>query len=424
MLKNKKIPKTDHHEIMLVLGCTLVMSYNRVPDFYNYWSSNESLSNSFIKKAISRDRCTLILSKMYYTKPEKPQQSSKTYYLDELVECLKKRFQQAMTECSHQSIDETMTKFKGRSSMKQYLPMKPIKRGIKLWQRCDSKTGYVYDFNIYSGKEVENLYGTLGERVVKKLTSTIRSHDVCICCDRFFTSVNLISSLPFACVGTYMINRKNTPKFVNTKMNRGEYQFQCCNNKGIIATKWRDTKEVLVMSNCHTDEMGKVKRTQKNGERMEVECPAAIDFYNKFMGGVDLADQKVSTYDLNRKSGKWWRKVFYKLLMTAVVNSWIIYQELKQTKIPLISFLVPLAEEMIATGRAKAGIKRRLSGKCGLRTKRQKTMVNVGDHLPTEGSSRRRCQRCSKNSKETRTKTICVACNIPLCKSCFLLYHT
>ncbi|CAH1982430.1 unnamed protein product [Acanthoscelides obtectus] len=65
---------------------------------------------------------------MYYTKPNKPESSSKTYYLDELVECLKKRFQKARTECLHQSIDETMTKFKEGSSLKQYLPMKPIKR--------------------------------------------------------------------------------------------------------------------------------------------------------------------------------------------------------------------------------------------------------------------------------------------------------
>lgn len=33
------------------------------------------------------------------------------------IKCLKKRFQQARSECSHQSIDETMIKFKGRNSI-------------------------------------------------------------------------------------------------------------------------------------------------------------------------------------------------------------------------------------------------------------------------------------------------------------------
>ena len=36
------------------------------------------------------------------------------------------------------SIDEAMIKFKGRSSLKQYVSLKPIKRGIKAWVRADA----------------------------------------------------------------------------------------------------------------------------------------------------------------------------------------------------------------------------------------------------------------------------------------------
>ncbi|GFQ74404.1 piggyBac transposable element-derived protein 4 [Trichonephila clavata] len=46
-----------------------------------------------------------------------------------------------------------------------------------IWQRCDSKTGYVYDMNIYSGKETGEVQGTLGDRVVSTLTETIRGKD-------------------------------------------------------------------------------------------------------------------------------------------------------------------------------------------------------------------------------------------------------
>ena len=37
------------------------------------------------------------------------------------------------------TVDEAMIKFKGRSKIKQYLPKKPIKRGIKVWILADSK---------------------------------------------------------------------------------------------------------------------------------------------------------------------------------------------------------------------------------------------------------------------------------------------
>ena len=71
-----------------------------------------------------------------------------------LENCFKHTFPIAMSEIIFQSIDESMVKFKDRSSLKQYLPLKPIKRGIKIWQRCDARSGYAYDLNVDSGKDV------------------------------------------------------------------------------------------------------------------------------------------------------------------------------------------------------------------------------------------------------------------------------
>lgn len=69
-----------------------------------------------------------------------------------------------------------MTKFKERSTLKQYLPMKPIKRVIKSWVSSDSMTGYRYDMNIYSGKEIEQQEP--GEWVVQNLAASINHKNV------------------------------------------------------------------------------------------------------------------------------------------------------------------------------------------------------------------------------------------------------
>jgi hypothetical protein len=100
-------------------------------------------------------------SKLYFNNPQKPKDCGKLYYIEDVVACLKKTFAKAISESNRQSIDESMVKFKGRSSLKQYLPLKPIKRGVKIWERFASRTGYVYDFNIYSGKEEKSSEGTL-----------------------------------------------------------------------------------------------------------------------------------------------------------------------------------------------------------------------------------------------------------------------
>ena len=46
-----------------------------------------------------------------------------------------------------------MTKFKRRCSFPQYLLMKPVRQRVKIWMQCDAATRYMYDINIYAGKE-------------------------------------------------------------------------------------------------------------------------------------------------------------------------------------------------------------------------------------------------------------------------------
>ncbi|KAK3772798.1 hypothetical protein RRG08_011197 [Elysia crispata] len=89
-----------------------------------------------------------------------------------------------------QSVDESMVLFKGRSSIKQYCPMKPIKRGYKLWVRADMD-GYISKFDVYfqgkNGKENQKWNGFgLGESVVCEMVDDLfgGGHEVYF--DNFF----------------------------------------------------------------------------------------------------------------------------------------------------------------------------------------------------------------------------------------------
>ena len=51
------------------------------------------------------------------------------------------------------TIDESMILCKSRFvSWKQYMPLKPIKHGIKVFVLACGETGYVYNFSVYQGK--------------------------------------------------------------------------------------------------------------------------------------------------------------------------------------------------------------------------------------------------------------------------------
>lgn len=425
--KKRKEKMTDIGEIQKLFGCIFIMSYNHLPGLKHYWSQKESMGNRTIEKAISRDRFMLLASKLYFSPPDKPPDVSKTYYVDELISCLKYTYSRCRQDSQYQSIDESMTKFKGRSSLKQYMPLKPTKRGIKLWLRCDADSGYTYDIQVYSGRESptstssKNGSLTLGERVVKSLASTIKSKDVVLCFDRFFTSVNLLETLNYAALGTCMANRKNVPT-IGGKLQRGQSAFRCTST-GLLCVKWQDTKEVLLMSNCHNPNLTTVTKRTKTGDQETIECPEAIAFYRKKMGGVDRADQFIGMYNHDRKSAKWWKKVFYTCLSMSAVNAWILYNDVrrKNEQIPYLSFMVTLAEELITQGMATTSmpLPRR-----GLPSKKRRLFGVTPLHLPVEEQTRRRCTRCTTEKIQKRTKTICQECNVPLCKNCFMLYHT
>ena len=91
-----------------------------------------------------------------------------------VIDHLNLKFSKVLSNDSEQSIDEHMVKFKGRSGMKQYIKSKPIKWGFKFWFRCSSKSGYLYQMDIYLGrKQTPEFNLGLGEEVVLQLTKDL-----------------------------------------------------------------------------------------------------------------------------------------------------------------------------------------------------------------------------------------------------------
>lgn len=178
----------------------------------------------------------------------------------------------------------------------------------------------------------------------------------------------------------------------------------------------------MVLSNCHEHEIGTAERRQKDGVKKKFDCPEAIIFYNRFMAGVDKSDQYSTCYEINRKSKKWWKRVYYRLLLMAVSNSWIIYKSFKSKPMSLIDFLMPLSEELIEMGKCKAHNRKVVAGGGGHPSKRMKLMKNIG-HQPIRQTNRRRCAHCSKKKVEVRTCYVCSTCDVGLCVDCFPPYH-
>lgn len=81
-----------------------------------------------------------------------------------------------------------------------------------MWARCDSVTGYMYQFQIYTGKG-DSVEQGLGYNVVMGLCNELPPNTL-VTFDNFFTNCDLIDDLyekDIYAVGTVRSDRKDLP---------------------------------------------------------------------------------------------------------------------------------------------------------------------------------------------------------------------
>ncbi|XP_058793962.1 piggyBac transposable element-derived protein 3-like [Phymastichus coffea] len=307
----KQIPITKN-ELIIFLGINILMGIKKMPSYRDYWSSDPKLNDPYISSLMTVNRFGFFLGNIHMTDNSKePKRTEpnydKLYKLRPMIDKLNENFKKYMTPSKYQSIDESMIKFKGCSSLKQYMPQKPIKRGYKCWV-CADESGYICEFQIYTGKK-ESTEKDLGPRVVKELTRELVGDNHHVYFDNYFTSVKLMIDLKrdniFAC-GTVCKDRKRLPKsdIPDKNLEPGKFEYKC-SNTGVRWIKWMDKKPVNFLSNYHNpSEVTTVMRKQKYGSSKNVSCPVMCSDYNKYMSFVDKSDQLISTYKIDRKSKK------------------------------------------------------------------------------------------------------------------------
>lgn len=431
------IPLTAE-ELKAYFGMLVLMSANPMHQVHLYWSSDSLFYVKEIAAVMTHKRFQQITNNLHLNdNTQMPKKGSKEYdrcfKVRPLIKMMNENFRNEYTPSSRLAVDESMILFKGRSSMKQYMPMKPkIKRGYKVWCIADSSTGYLCKFDIYQGKQQERPNNrTLGEHVVLSLTEGIVTPGNQLFFDNFFSSTALLQQLRdkniLAC-GTFRTNRKDLPAElkVNNKLDRGEFIWR--RKKNVTAYQWRDTKHVHIMSNYHDPcEDVEVDRTTPKGHKKAVRCPAAVRDYNLWMGGVDRFDQKRNAYPLDRRSKRSWSRIFYFILDAAIVNAYIQYGY--RNSIAYLFFRVMLGRQLISGRSFRKGRRSLVYHKRGSKNGLILTGVpgdvrfNGQGHYPCTTTTHKRCRWSSTTSQEKRTKLVCVACQVPLCITCFAPFH-
>ena len=109
-----------------------------LPKTRMYWSSVPLIGVPEVQKVMSRNRFEKIRQYLHLNDhetmlPHGHEHFDKLHKVRRLLDILSHTFHDEYRPSQYASIDEAMVKYKRRLGFKQYMPMKPVKRGIKVW---------------------------------------------------------------------------------------------------------------------------------------------------------------------------------------------------------------------------------------------------------------------------------------------------
>lgn len=143
--------ETTANEIRTFFAVNILFGIKQLPEIHAYWSTNPFLEVPEVQKIFSGNRFMEISQYLHLNDKSKELPRGDANHdklfkvrplLDSVVAQIKSEYWP--TKCFDQRSDDSLQR---QTCMKQYMPQKPTKRGIKVWECADSA-------NRYDGKKV------------------------------------------------------------------------------------------------------------------------------------------------------------------------------------------------------------------------------------------------------------------------------
>ncbi|XP_069815791.1 piggyBac transposable element-derived protein 4-like [Dendropsophus ebraccatus] len=424
---------TNCAELLKYWGLVLNMGLNKKTEVRSYWSTDVLYHCPLYRNTMTRPRFEALQKFLHFSDNSQcpPQEDPRFDRLNKIrpvINILARNFSSLYTPKKEISVDESLVSFKGRVKFRQYLPNKRAQYGLKLYKLCESDTAYMYAFRVYEGKDSHidppgcpSFISTSG-KIAWDLLRPLFDQGYHLYLDNWYTSVPLFKCLlekkTVAC-GTVRKNQKHLPKtLINQRLTIGESRALL--HDGVLCLKYRDKKDVCMLTSIHDDASTSVPRRGFTSAKM---TPVCIQAYNKFMGGVDLNDQILKPYSAMRRSRIWYKKLAVNLVQMALYNSFVLYRKAGnhgtylEYQEKVIKRLI-LGEEVGETSASSSNVGRIIPGQ------------HFPGLVPCTGKKRqaqKRCRVCFKKGIRRDTIYQCDTCPSKpgLCmKECFRIFHT
>jgi len=343
-------------EMKIWIGLVIYMGIVVCPSVEDYWAEK---TRQRPMEAMEQNRFEQIQRYLHISLPTAPPAPAETAWykkLEPMASMLANSFRSAYKPSSNCAIDESV-----------------LNEGYKIYAICDH--GYTYGFEFYS--RVNGFSGNIGDvqspmlppmlpptlpptpmlppppSIPRTLTPTsttclrlakllpYNNFPFTIFCDSFFSNTSFFAALRDLGIGACGSARKaklpiELQQYDGAHGKDAEWgDLASVSHDTVLCTRWQDNAGVFVLTTIHDLNDGVVsnrKRPKKGNPavrqvdvRKLLTTPPMINDFNNHMEGVDIANQLRSYYP-QLSSRRSWMPLFYWLLDTALINSYILYR--------------------------------------------------------------------------------------------------
>jgi hypothetical protein len=433
----------NEREVSKLIGMHLFMGVSRKPEMHDYWATEGIHVTPFFQTvhALSRDRYKQVLSFLrFYDATEEGQEGDELRKVRPFLTLVQELCSNVYQPEQQVSVDESLILYKGRLLIRQFIPTKRARFGIKIYCACEASSGYLFNFIVHSttaqnariGENLDCNRLPMSERIVVTLCRSLLNFGYHVFVDKWFTSTRLAEFLierQTLLTGTVRQDRGVPQALRDQRVAANNVAFM---RRGkVLAIKAVEKRSgsartlYMVDTNAAAEKVA-VERVGKHGEILRLRKSRSALNYSSCMCGVDRKDSKLKPYDPCRKTCKWFHKLCLLFCLLLVHNAWVVYHR-SGGSLAFGRFLDKSIVQLVeSTGHGRKRIPvPRINRAVQLRQQQQHYPTRLPPR-PTNPRPVKRCRICCQARVEKRSAFCCAACpgSPGLClEPCFQLWH-
>ena len=181
----------NEQELAKFQGLFFLMGIHVLPTYRHYWKTDDVHEYRVYRENMTGKRFRSILAHFhaFNSRAVPAINTDRLITVRTIMSYFVKQFQRVYLPKEHISIDEGGMGWKGHLTIRLYNPMKPKMYAIKLYMLAESKSGYMWNFQVYSGKTQTTSV------TVESLLKQLKGFGYKLYMDNYYNSVSLCQTL-------------------------------------------------------------------------------------------------------------------------------------------------------------------------------------------------------------------------------------